>query len=63
MATNIRWADIVSLSPLRVQFAGDSIGVPIDRKLDGVTLAEGDRVALIELAPHQWVIAGKVVAA
>lgn len=62
MASNIRWADVVSLSPLRVQFAGDSAGVPVDRKLDGVTLAVGDRVALIEIAPRQWIIAGKVVA-
>ena len=63
MGTNIRWADVATLDPLRVQFAGDTISVPIDRKLDGVTLAVGDRVALMEIAPHQWAIAGKIVTA
>lgn len=63
MASNIRWADVATLNPLRIQFPGDTISVPIDRKLDGAALAVGDRVAVIELAPRQWIVAGKVVAA
>lgn len=61
MASNIRWGEIATLNPLRVQFAGDQISVPVTRKLDGAALEVGDRVALIELAPRQWIIAGKVV--
>lgn len=61
MTANIRWADVTTLSPVRVQFPGDSISVPAGRKLDGVTLEVGDRVALIEIAAHQWVIVGRVV--
>ena len=52
---------MVTVNPLRVQFAGDTIGVPVERRLDGAALAAGDRVILIEVAPHQWIIAGKVI--
>ena len=48
--------------PLRVLFPGDSEGVVISYKSDGVTVAAGDRVWLIEVAAHQWVIGGKIVA-
>ena len=58
----VRWAFVVDADPLRVLFPGDSEGVNITYKTEGVTVAAGDHVWLLEVAAHQWVLGGKIVA-
>ena len=62
MENNVLWAFVVDADPLRVLFPGDSEGVEINYKSDGVLVAAGDRVWLLQVAAHQWVIGGKIVA-
>ena len=59
---SVRWAFVVDASPLRVLFPGDSEGVLISYISDGITAAAGDHVWLLEVAPHQWMLGGKIVA-
>ena len=58
----VRWGFIVDANPVTVLFPGDDAGVEISYRTEGVMVAAGDHVWLIEVAAHQWMLGGKIVA-
>lgn len=60
--TGLEIADVVSISPIKLRIDGTDISQSI-YKLNGISLAVGDDVAIYRIGEKMTIILGKVVSA